>query len=172
MPALSTIPPNEGSYQFVLQFDRFVAVPGETHPLRYQGYEESTESIGCALPGMPLRHTIFLRHRTTRDRAIRDGWTDISERWHAMVLDARPKISTLAQRSVMGALTEEWQTKSAIVSTAGIVDSEWRTTIKLLEERRLVECNIGPRQKKGASNRGYRYRRGVDYERAVDVVEV
>jgi len=169
MPALSTTPPPEGTYRFVLQHARFVAVPGRTHPVRLVGYEESHESIGVALPGQPMRHTVFARKRTTVERAVRDGWVDVTKPWEQYLLAQRPKASTPAQASVLAVLTEDWQDKASIVAASHITDTEWRTTIKLLEERGLVELNHGPRQRKAASNRSFRYRRGPRYADALVV---
>ena len=160
MPALSTRPPEPGTYKFVLQHERFVAVPGQTHPIRLVTYEESRESIGIALPGRPMRHTVFVNKRSTLDRAVREGWLDVTAIWMQVLDDERPALSTPAQIAVHSALTEDWQTKADLVSASGISDTEWRTTIKLLEERGVVELNHGPRQRKKASNRSFRYRRG------------
>lgn len=171
MPSLPTTPPSEGTYRFVLQHTRFVAVPGQTHPIRLQAYDEAHESIGVALPGHPMRHTVFCRHRTTVERAVREGWTDITEQWRRHLLADKPKLSTEAQVAVHGVLTDSWQDKASIVQASGITDSEWRTTIKLLEERGLAELNHGPRQRTTASNRSFRYRRGPCYAQAIDVTE-
>lgn len=169
MPALSTDTPAEGTYRFVLQHARFVAVPGETHPVRLIGYEESHESVAVALPGQPMRHTVFARKRTTVDRAVREGWVDVTERWQEYLRDQRPKASTPAQAAVLAVLTDDWQDKATIVAASAITDTEWRTTIKLLEERGLVQLNHGPRQRKTASNRSFRYKRGPRYAEALVV---
>jgi hypothetical protein len=49
------------------------------------------------------------------------------------------------------------------LSSGWVSDGEWRTTIRLLEERGLAECNLTPRQRRHAAqhgNMGYRYKRG------------
>lgn len=173
MPALSITPPREGSYRFVLQFRKLVAVPGETHPILLAGYDEaSKESVGVQLPGQPvMRHTVFCSKLTTRDKAIREGWEDVTAAWEAHLRSLRPKVSTQPQRAVLGVLTNDWQDKATIVAASGIADTEWRTTVKLMEERGLVECNVPTDERGEASNRAYRYRRGPRYGEALDVVD-
>lgn len=160
MPALSTTVPEPGTYRFVLQHSRLQAVPGTTHPIRLVTYEESRESIGAALPGQPMRHTVFVSKRSTLDRAVREGWRDVTEAWMQALEDQRPALSTDAQVAVHSVLTADWQTKAEIVDASGITDTEWRTTVKLLEERGIVELNHTPRQRRTASNRSFKYRRG------------
>lgn len=170
MPSLPTNPPAEGTYRFVLQRPRLAAIPGVTHPIRYSGYEESRESIGIALPGEPMRHTIFCNRITTRDRAVREGWRDITQLWTEFLDGQKPKLSTDAQIRVHSVLTDDWQDKKSIVQLSGISDSEWRTTVKLLEERGLVSLNLGPNQRRKASNRSYRYKRGPRWHDAMEQV--
>ena len=71
---------------------------------------------------------------------------------------ATPEASTPGQQSILAAMTIEWMSKREIVGRCGVPDSEWRTAIKTLSERGLVECNFGPKQRKSASNRRYLYR--------------
>lgn len=169
MPALSTTPPKEGTFKHVLQFMSMSPVPGEDHPLVFTAYEETRESI-CLDVGHGPRHTIFVQSVHTARRAQRDGWTDVTDQWGQKRHDDAPKISTPAQRAVAGVLTDEWQTKAQIIAASGISDSLWRTTIKLLEERGIAQYNLGPRQRVKATTRSYRYKRGPDFSKAVDVV--
>ena len=80
-------------------------------------------------------------------------------------------MSTHSQQAVYEALTDEWQTKSEIVSASGITDSEWRTTIRLLEDRGIAKVNISKNKRAKASNRAYRYTRGERYADAMIIVE-
>ena len=170
MPSLSVTPPAKG-WRFVLQHPRLLAQPGRTHPLAFSSYSETLTSIGVQLPGEPMRHHLFAKDRSTRDRACADGWRDVTEAYRAALLAAAPKLSTPAQVAVHAVLTAEPQDKAKIVAASGITDSEWRTTIRLLEERGIARCTLGPRQRKAASNRQYRYTQGPAWGDAVNVVE-
>ena len=171
MPALNITLPEETDYRFVLQDPHLIAKVGETHPLTYCAYEETLETRGLALPDKPLRHTIFCRFKTTRDRAVREGWVDITDRVKAIILKDRPKITTPSQRAIADAVTDEWLTKAKIIALCEIKQTEWRTSIKTLESRGIVECNLGPRQRKSASAMAYRYRKGARHADAIDLVD-
>ena len=168
MPALSTTPPDEGTYRYVLQHRRFIAQPGVTHPIRLASYDESRESIGVSLNGGPMRHTVFVCSENTVNRAVRDGWVDVTETWRKHLEGKRPQLSTPSQLAVRNVLTDSWKSKAEIVSLSGIADSEWRTTIRLLEDRGVAETNHGPRSRGKASNRSYLYKRGERWEDAID----
>ena len=79
--------------------------------------------------------------------------------------------SFVAAGCVHAVLQDQPMDKAQIVEASGITDSEWRTTIRLLEERKIASCTLGPRQRKAASNRAYRYTRGPAWADAVDVVD-
>lgn len=169
MPSLSTQPPADG-WRYVLQHPRLLAHPGHTHPLAFSSYSETLASVGVQLPGEPMRHHLFARDRATRDRACAEGWRDVTDAFRAAQLAAAPKLSTPAQVAVHAVLQDQPMDKAQIVAASGISDSEWRTTIRLLEERKIASCTLGPRQRKAASNRAYRYTRGPAWADAVDVV--
>jgi transcription initiation factor IIE alpha subunit len=52
----------------------------------------------------------------------------------------------------------DWKSKKDIVEAAKIKDTEWRTAIKTLMEKDIVECNFSKHARKRASNRKYMYR--------------
>lgn len=170
MPSLSTHAPADG-WRYVLQHPRLHAQPGQTHPLSFSSYSETLRSVGVQLPGEPMRHHLFARDSATRDRACAEGWRDVTDAYRAAQLAAAPKLSTPAQVAVHAVLQEQPMDKAEIVEASGIADSEWRTTIRLLEERGIARCTLGPRQRKQASNRAYRYTRGAAWADAVDVVD-
>lgn len=170
MPSLPTTAPADG-WRFVLQHPRLLAQPGRTHPMAFSSYSETLTSYGVQLPGEPMRHHLFARDRATRDRACAEGWRDVTAAYRAAQLAAAPKLSTPAQVAVHAVLQDEPLDKAQIVEASGIADSEWRTTIRLLEERGIARCTLGPRQRKEASNRAYRYVRGAAWADAVAVVD-
>ena len=169
MPSLTTRPPVDG-WRFVLQHPRLLAQPGKTAPQVFSSYTETLRSVGLKLDGEPMRHFLFAWDRATRDRACADGWRDVTATYIAAQQATAPKLSTLAQVAVHGVLGVEAMDKAQIVEASGIADSEWRTTIRLLEERKIAQCTLGPRQRRAASNRAYRYTRGPGWGAAVSVV--
>lgn len=170
MPSLSTAIP-QGGFQFVLQHPRLEAKPGETHSMMFAAYAETLNTIGYQLPGEPMRHHLFAKQRSTRDRACAEGWRDVTSEFHANEHNKAPKLSTPSQVAVYEVLTEEPQNKAQLVEASGIADSEWRTTIRMLEERGIAKCTLSQRQRKGASNRAYRYIRGERWPEAVATAE-
>jgi hypothetical protein len=170
MPAISTLPPDAG-WRFVLQMPRLEVNPSETHAISFASYSENTSSFGVQIGEEPMRHTIFVREQSTADRAKAEGWKDITEQYKQQVFDRMPKLSTAAQAAIHSVLTEDPKDKAQLVAESGIADSEWRTTIKLLEERRIAKCTLGPRQRKAASNRAYKYVRGESWAEALNIVE-
>lgn len=170
MPAISTNPPDAG-WKYVLQMPRLEVNPANTHPIAFSSYSENTRSYGVKIGDQPMRHTIFVRELATATRARAEGWQDITDSYKKQVYDKLPKLSTPAQVSIHAALTDAPKDKSQLVSESGIPDSEWRTTIKLLEERGIAKCTLGPRQRKAASNRAYKYVRGSNWHDALNIVE-
>lgn len=166
MPAVNTTPPKPGTYQYVAYLPRLEVM----HSIEFHAYDETCVTVAVQHPGQPCpRHTIFIKRKTTLERAVRMGWVDVTEQWQQALLDARPKLSTVSQRKVYHVLTDEPQTKADLLEASGIPDSEWRTTIKLLEERGLVRVKFEGRKRSAASNRSYRYVRGKRWAEALDV---
>jgi len=157
---MSSKPPNVGTYRYVLQYQRFI-VERDSHPIDLIGYEESRESLSLALPGEPRRHTVFCSKPSTRERGLRTGWVDVSAEWFEYLQSLRPRVSTPSQRKIVETLTDDWMTKAEIVSATGIADSEWRTSIKMLNQRGIATVNAG------TSTRDYRYKRGPRFHEAV-----
>lgn len=170
MPAISTYPPDVG-WSFVLQMPRLEVNPSSTHSIPFSSYSENTRSYAVQIGDKPMRHTIFVREKSTASRAESEGWRNITEEYKKQVFERLPKLSTAAQVSIHSVLSENSKDKSQLVSESGIADSEWRTTIKLLEERGIARCTLGPRQRKSASNRAYKYVRGQNWSDAINVVE-
>lgn len=162
MSAILDTPPAPGAYRYVLRrYDRD-ADHDDAQPIAFASYDEATDSRAIELGGT-VAHTLFLQGDAARHRALCQGWQDATAEWMQALEDAKPRISTPAQRAIFAALTEQWQDKRQLVQASGIGDGEWRTTIRLLEERGLAECNLTPRQRRHAAqhgNVGYRYRRG------------
>jgi len=162
MSAIMDAPPAPGTYRYVVRrFDRS-ADDSDSQPIAFAVYDEATDSRAIELDG-EVAHTLFLQGETAFQRAVRTGWLDCTERWQQALEDAKPRISTPSQRAIFAALTDEWQDKRQLLQASGTSDGEWRTTIRLLEERGLAECNLSPRQRRHASahgNMGYRYKRG------------
>lgn len=162
MSAINDTPPAAGSYRFVLRrYDRDADHP-DAQPIAFHTYDEATDSRAIELGG-EVAHTLFLQGEAARARALCLGWKDCTTEWLQALEDAKPRISTPSQRAIFAALTDQWQDKRALVQASGITDGEWRTTIRLLEERGLAECNLTARQRRHAAahgNVGYRYRRG------------
>ena len=170
MPAISTSPPDDG-WQFVLQLPRLEVKPQETHSIRYSSYAENAKSYGVKIGTHPMRHTIFVRDSATASRARSEGWSDVTKEYKKQLYDQLPKLSTPAQVAIHAVLSDDSKDKSQLVSESGIADSEWRTTIKLLEDRGIAKCTLGPRQRKSASNRAYKYVRGANWHDALNIVE-
>ena len=162
MSAINDTAPVTGTYRFVLRrYDRDAAHQ-DAQPIVFATYDEVADSRAIELGG-EVAHTLFLQGESARVRALRMGWKDCTTEWMQALEDAKPRISTPSQRAIFAALTDQWQDKRALVQASGITDGEWRTTIRLLEERGLAECNLTPRQRRHAAahgNVGYRYRRG------------
>jgi len=162
MSAIDDTPPAAGTYRFVLRrYDRDAA-HHDAQPIAFATYDEATDSRAIELGG-EVAHTLFLQGEAAHARALCLGWQDCTAEWLQALEDAKPRISTPSQRAIFAALTDQWQDKRALVQASGITDGEWRTTIRLLEERGLAECNLTPRQRRHAAahgNVGYRYRRG------------
>jgi hypothetical protein len=162
MSAISDTPPAADAYRFVLRrYDRD-ASNSDAQPIAFASYDEATDSRAIELNGT-IAHTLFLQGETARHRALCQGWQDATDEWLQALEDAKPRISTPAQRAIFAALSDQWQSKQQLMQASGISDGEWRTTIRLLEERGLAECNLTARQRRHAAqhgNVGYRYRRG------------
>jgi hypothetical protein len=162
MSAIMDAPPAPGTYRYVVRrFDRDAA-NADAQPIAFASYEEATDSRAIELGG-EVAHTLFLQGEAAHHRALCTGWLDCTEQWQQALEDAKPRISTPSQRAIFAALTDEWQDKRQLLQASDVSDGEWRTTIRLLEERGLAECNLTPRQRRHAAqhgNMGYRYKRG------------
>lgn len=80
MPDAIKQSPEPGSYNFVLR--RYDRVPHIS--ILWAGYEETRPSRNIELEGVRAP-TLFLLTRPERDRALKVGWKDETERFHAAV---------------------------------------------------------------------------------------
>ena len=163
MSALLETPPDATAYRYVVRRHDKDADHGDAQPIAFATYTEATDSRAIEIDGV-VAHTLFLASDEAFQRAVRLGWQDCTAEWMQKLEDAKPKLTTPSQRAIFAALTDEWQDKGQLVRTSGITDSEWRTTIRLLEEKGLAACNLSARERRKAherGNAGYRYRRGL-----------
>jgi len=151
-------PPRPGSYKFVAQMIRHL---NSDIPQLFSSYNETAQSRLVTFNG-EARHTIFLKNESALQRAQKLGWRDITAQFLEMVNETTPKPSTAGQRHILETLANMnagWHGKVEIVEQAtDLPDSEWRTAIKYLEKKGLVECNIDKRRRAIASNRRYQYK--------------
>jgi hypothetical protein len=157
MPAMTMGPPPAGSYNYVVRRNEIVAEGNDAQPIALHAYEEVQNSRCVHFQGQS-GHYLFIRNENAWNRACRLGWEDVTEAWMTHLKTVTPAASTPGQQSILGAMSTEWMSKRDIVGRCGLPDSEWRTAIKTLLERGLVECNFGSKQRKSASNRRYLYR--------------
>ena len=153
--AIQTSIPAPDSYRFVVIRSDKDASLKHAQPMRFTTYNENTVSRSIEWQGRRV-HALFLKHEQTAKRAWRLGWTDVTQAWMEQQIQETPTPTTPAQRAIVDALDNEWMVKSQIVDAAGIKDSEWRTAIRYLIEKGLVETNGA---NNGVSNRRYVYRR-------------
>ena len=159
MPAMTMGPPPTGSYKFVARLVKQVRATGlDAQPIAVHTYAEVAHSRCVTFQGA-VGHYIFFRTKDAHHRACCMGWEDVTAPWMDELKNATPEATTPGQRAIFAAMTTDWMSKREIVSRCSIPDSEWRTAIKTLMEKGIAECNFGPRQRKGASNRRYLYRR-------------
>lgn len=160
MPAIQHGPPTAGTY-------RFVAIATDVHgrgvdvqPITFYGYAETSIARSIEFDGSYVQ-ALFFRTPEAHNRACCMGWKDITETFFKCLdaeSEAAPHASTEGQRKLLATLCDKWMSKREIITMSGIKDSEWRTSVKTLMDKGLVECNYGPRQRKAASNRRYLYR--------------
>lgn len=160
MPAIQHGPPTAGTYRFVAMRTDIHARGLEVQPITFYGYAETQVSRSVEFDGSYVQ-ALFFRTPEAHNRACCMGWKDITEPFLQAISEekkAQPQASTEAQRKILSTLCDKWMSKREIISMSDIKDSEWRTSVKTLMDRGLVECNYGPRQRKAASNRRYLYR--------------
>ena len=148
-----TTPPEPGTYNHVLIREDKNADPRDAVPIRVVCYHENTTSRSIEWMGRQV-HAVFLKDKEAARRAWRLGWKFITEDWLARLDAETPKASTPSQESILQALTTEWQTKSEILASSGIKDTEWRTAIRYLLDKGLAVSNA----RRGTTNRSHRYR--------------
>lgn len=78
MPAVEMLPPDEGTYRFVLRrYDWSDRMPG-----RLDTYAESVDARSVEFQGRRAS-TVFISSIPARDRALKEGWIDETDAWFA-----------------------------------------------------------------------------------------
>ena len=138
-------PPRE-TYNYVLTLEG----KNPHLPWLYAHYDEAKESQPTIFKGdvLPL---LFVKNETTMMGAWKRGWTNLTEEWFAWLDEITPKPTTDWQELIVEQLKVgstnispgnneyEWYTKSTILEETGVPETVWRTAIKTLKERDLVE---------------------------------
>jgi hypothetical protein len=101
---------------------------------------------------------LFLQTNDASERASAMGWSNITTEWLGQLEENTNTPTTPGQQAIVQAMDTTWRSKKEIIATSGIKDSEWRTAIKTLMDRGIVECNFSSHARLRASNRKYRYR--------------
>ena len=162
MSAMLDTAPATNSYRYVVRRLDKDADHDDAQPIAFSTYDEATDSRAIELDGV-VAHTLFLHGDVAFERARCLGWQDITAQWEKALEDAKPKLTTAGQRQIFAALTGEWQDKATLLRLGGCPDSEWRTALRSLEDKGLVEFNFTARARRkmaGTGNLLYRYRRG------------
>ena len=158
MPAIINTAPKEESYNFVVGRTDINTEAHDARAYEFHSYSENKDSRLIEF-GSTVYHMLFLRTREAKERACCTGWTDLTPQWNEQLNSSRVEATTDSQRQILAALGDgEWHNKKFITSNSTFKDTEWRTAIKTLMDRKLVECNIYGMMKGRASNRGYKYR--------------
>jgi len=138
--------PSRETYNYVLYLD------GKTPygDWAFASYAESVKS-------KPIQYrdnvypVIFLKTRAAMMTAWRRGWTDLTEQWFTWLDEVTPKPTTDSQQQIIehmkngsneisaGNTEYQWYTKSSVLQATGVAETIWRTAIKTLLERDLVE---------------------------------
>ena len=157
MPAISLVAPPESAYNFVhIRSDLCIELV-DAQPFAFHSYDENKDSRLIEFRGGKY-HALFLRTPNASRRASATGWENITEQWYEELEASSSSATTPGQQAIVGAMDDTWRSKKEITATSGIKDSEWRTAIKTLMDRNIVECNFSEHERKRASNRKYRYR--------------
>jgi hypothetical protein len=158
MPAIIKTAPKEESYNFVVGRTDINTESHDARAFEFHSYSENQDSRLIVF-GSTVYHMLFLRTKEAKDRACCTGWMDLTPQWNEELNSSRVEATTDSQRQILAALADgEWHNKKFITSNSTFKDTEWRTAIKTLMDRKLVECNIYGMMKGRASNRGYKYR--------------
>jgi|DEB0MinimDraft_6_1074348.scaffolds.fasta_scaffold01836_4 predicted HTH transcriptional regulator len=152
MSGIPRKPPEEGCYRFVVTNRQIHAEGSDVYPFEFISYGERKMSRVIYIPWLEKnQHCLFFNTKPAFDRACAEGWQDITQQWKQHLEENKVGPTTESQQAIMRALSTAWESKSDIVARSQIADSEWRTAIKTLIEKGLAE-------KKGNTNRSYRYR--------------
>ena len=138
-------PPRE-TYNYVLTLE------GKNPRLgwRYAAYDEVKVSQPTIFKEevLPL---LFVEKESTMLGAWKRGWKNVTTEWFAWLDEITPKPTTDSQQQIIdhmkidateissGNVEYKWYTKSTVLQATGVAETVWRTAIKTLLERDLVE---------------------------------
>lgn len=146
------VPPPEGAYRFVVMNTQIHAEGHDVYPYEFISYAENKLSRCIDIPWLGRKaHLIFWNTKPAFERSCAMGWEDVTQQWMDHIESSSVGPTTESQKAIMDSLSTAWQPKSVIIKHSQISDSEWRTSIKTLLDKGLAE-------KKGSTNRNYRYR--------------
>lgn len=136
MPAIEIVPPADGTYAHVLRrYDRHL----QEHAIALICYTGQYDSRWIGIEGVKA-HTVFVQSPDERDRALRQGWKDETDRWFALQQAARAvpavikALASLASPSVA----------AAVAKTAGLPTAEVLVILDALEaEGQAVKRGTG-----------------------------
>jgi hypothetical protein len=157
MPAISLLVPPEKTYNFVHIRNDLCIELNDAQPYEFHSYDENKDSCLIGFRGVTC-HALFLRSPNASRRASATGWQNITEDWYNDLESSSSSATTPGQQAIVNATDDTWRSKKEIMAISGIKDSEWRTAIKTLMDRNIIECNFSGHARKRASNRRYRYR--------------
>ena len=138
-------PPRE-TYNYVLTMEG----KNPHLPWVFCGYAENKQSVPVRFKE-EIIPAIFIDSHTTMMAAWKRGWKDITEEWMEWIESITPKPTTDSQQQIIdhmkidateiskGIFEYKWYTKSTVLQATGVAETIWRTAIKTLLERDLVE---------------------------------
>ena len=152
--------PKPETYTFVVQRYNLACIQSQN----FNTYAEVVDSVAVAIGDEPEAQTLFINSKPAYDRACALGWTCVTEQWNNHLEDSIVKPTTDSQEAIYSILSaDEWMSKKDIIEAAGIPSSQWRTSIQILQQKKLVKCSVTARDKKaGASKKHYFYKKIVN----------
>ena len=158
MPILREAPKPE-TYNFVVQRYNLACVQSQ----HFNTYDEAIDSVAVSIGASPEAQTLFIRTDSAYNRAVAMGWKCVTAKWNDHLEETTIKPTTESQESIYNVLSaEDWMSKKDILEATGIKNSQWRTSIQTLQQKKLVKCSVTARDKKsGASKKHYFYKKIV-----------
>ena len=130
--------PDEDSYNYVLQ--RFDLRPTSGHTCVFPSYGEVCRSTPIIV-GERIAQTIFLKGAGARHKAVREGWVDVTEAWKKHIIKVVPRATSPSQQKIIAYLEKQsgWVKKTDVLEGGKVPETQWRTSIKTLLDRELIE---------------------------------